>query len=202
MASIVHELRSLDRTADQSPRNDDRHGNGEIDRETLEPRRRNRASTLPQKRTGSLTRLTRTMTLEIAAREYVWLWEVRHGLQTKAIAAREGVSIGRVRFGVARAGAQEKSAPGQNIPRPPRLIPLFPVGPYTPQSSCGHGQPIRSGSVLCCMVCHRSGIDEHPSLQRDSSTDPAPEPVVPAEATEHATRKQRRQRLFGSQDSR
>jgi len=153
--------------------------------------------TLSRKRPGSRTRLSRTITLEIAAREYVWLWERRRGLGTKAIADREGVSIRRVRFGMARARAEEKSDPSPNTLRPPRLIPLFPVGQYTPQSSCGHPQPFPSGSVLCCMVCHRSGMDEHPALQRDSNTEPAPE-QKPEPRGKRETRRQRRERLYGT----
>ena len=30
--------------------------------------------------------------------------------------------------------------------------------------------------MLCCMVCHCSGIDDHPGLLRSPLTDPAPEP--------------------------
>jgi len=188
MRSIIDELTPVGCTADRAARSDGGDSGGD----------REHVSTLPGRRPETRTRLSRTMTLEIAAREYVWLWELRHGLGTKSIANREGVSIRRVRFGVARARAQEKSSSDQHILRPPRLIPLFPVGPYTPQSACAHRQPIQSGSVLCCMVCHRSGMDEHPALQRDSVTERAPEPVPLFEKIARETRRQRRQRLFGS----
>ena len=55
------------------------------------------------------------------------------------------------------------------------------------------------------MVCHSSGMDEHPGLRRDPLTDPSPESkpapaadgVVPSEAGgSRETRKQRRRRLF------
>ena len=59
-------------------------------------------------------------------------------------------------------------------PRLPVLVPLFPIPVFDPQSSCAHRGPIRRGSVLCCMVCHRSGIDGH-SLLRPSADDPKPE---------------------------
>src|SRR5262245_15209989 len=131
-------------------------------------------------------RSDRTLTLATAAAEYIWLYDLRHGLSIHEIAIRAGVSVGRVRYGVKRARGQEKPissialiaqlSPSAETIRPPRLIPLFPVGPYTPQSACPHRVPIEPGSALCCMVCHRSGMDEHPTMQRDPSTDPSPEP--------------------------
>jgi hypothetical protein len=149
-------------------------------------------------------RVSREMTLEIAAKEYVWLWDRRHGSSIEAIAAREGVSSARVRFGVARARAQQKGSATTTTAavRPPRLVPLFPIGAYTPQSGCGHRRPIEPGSSLCCMVCHTSGMDRHPALRRDPRTDPAPEPKPKAMAepakSQRETRRERRQRLFGA----
>jgi hypothetical protein len=151
------------------------------------------------------SRVSREMTLEIAAQEYVWLWDRRHGSSIEAIAAREGVSIARVRFGVARARAQQKgAASSMTTPaiRPPRLVPLFPIAAYTPQSSCAHRRAIEAGSSLCCMVCHTSGMDRHPALRRDPRTDPAPEPKPKAETQQaqcqRETRRERRQRLFAA----
>jgi len=145
--------------------------------------------------------MTRTQTLESAAREYVWLWELRRGVSTRAIAEREGVSLRVVRYRIARARAAEKPDPADTPrkPRPPTLVPLFPVLAYSTTSECPHHGPIRSGSVLCCMVCHRSGQDDHPALQRDPRTDPQPE-QIPAAPPRHKreTRKQRRLRLFGA----
>src|SRR5262245_31277721 len=56
-------------------------------------------------RTGP--RSDRAVTLQVAAREYIWLYDRRHGVSFENIAAREGVSVDRVRFGVKRAEAQE-----------------------------------------------------------------------------------------------
>jgi hypothetical protein len=141
------------------------------------------------------------LSLTILAQEYIWLWDVRHGLSTKAIAIREGLALRRVQYGVARARAMEGHNPSpDSAVRLPRLVPLFPVGPFTPQSTCGHLRAIEPGSVFCCVICHQSGVDDHPGLQRDPLTDPAPEPK-PAPApvkTARETRKQRRQRLFGT----
>jgi hypothetical protein len=146
------------------------------------------------------TRLGRGMTLEIAAKEYIWLWDLRHGVSTKAIAMNAGVSVKRVRFGVARAKAQERPCPTETALRPPPLIPFFPLGPFNPDSACGHRRPIQPGSLFCCMVCHRSGMDDHPALQRNPLTDPAPELKPPSTRKRAAreTRKQRRQRIYGA----
>ena len=154
----------------------------------------------PTKRSSSRVRFSRRLTLAIAAKEYIWLWDHRHGISAKAIAIREGVSIFRVRFGLARAEAHERGCCIDNAVRPPRLVPLFPIGPYTPLSSCRHSRPIQSGSVLCCMICHESGIDWHPALLRDPRTDPAPEPKPTPMPQNVAceTRRQRRQRRFGT----
>ncbi|QEH38666.1 hypothetical protein OJF2_72720 [Aquisphaera giovannonii] len=81
-----------------------------------------------------------------------------------------------------------------------RLVPLFPVGPFTPTSRCPHHGPIPKGSDLCCMVCLQSGHDDHPDLRRDPRTDPRPEPkragAEPARTSAHGeTRKERRRRL-------
>ena len=48
------------------------------------------------------------MTLADVAREYIWLWDKRHGVSTQTIATRAGVSVRRVQFGLARARAMEK----------------------------------------------------------------------------------------------
>ncbi len=148
----------------------------------------------------------RGLTLAVAAREYIWLWDHRHGISTEMIASREGVSVRRVQFGLSRAKAQERGevqndAAWANVNgiRAPRLIPMFPIGLYTPQSTCRHHRAIAVGSLFCCMVCHCSGVDEHPALQRDPATDPAPEPKPAPAPAEPAieTRKRRRKRQFG-----
>ncbi len=157
------------------------------------------------KRPGTRRFSIRGLTLAVAAREYVWLWDHRHGISTEMIASRAGVSVRRVQFGLSRAQAQEKGdvlndSTWANVHgiRAPRLIPMFPIGPYTPLSTCCHHRAITSGSLFCCMVCHCSGVDEHPALRRDPSTDPAPEPKPepPPPKTGPETRKQRRGREF------
>jgi len=159
----------------------------------------------------------------VEAREFLWLDDHRRGLSLRSIARREGLSLRRIQHGVARARERERSTASVASPmrdrflddesrarrgfwetgsddprRPPRLVPLFPIGPFTPQSTCPHRGPIRPGSVLCCMVCSRSGVDDHPALKRDPRTDPRPEPKAPpsTKGTPVETRRQRRQRLF------
>ena len=56
------------------------------------------------------SRVSGTMSLAVMAKEYIWLWDVRHGIGTHEIAIREGVSVRRVQFGVSRAKAQEKAS--------------------------------------------------------------------------------------------
>ena len=58
----------------------------------------------------------------------------------------------------------------------PKLQPLFPVEALTPGSLCGHREPIKRGSIFCCVICHTSGYDGHPDLQIDASTEGVPKP--------------------------
>jgi hypothetical protein len=146
-----------------------------------------------------LERLGRILTLEIAAKEYTWLWDLRQGMGAKVAAVRASTTAHRVRFGLARAVRQEKRCSLASTLRPPRLVPLFPIEPYTPHSACGHRRPIRTGSLLCCMVCHSSGMDEHPALQLGFATNLTPlQSLAPLlRRNSHETRKNRRRRLYG-----
>jgi hypothetical protein len=145
----------------------------------------------------------------------MWLYDSRHGVSLAEIAGYEGLSIGRVRFGVKRAQAQESKVskddlvqvlkPGYVGDLDFRLTPLFPIGAFTPQSACPHHDTIKRGSKFCCMVCHASGMDDHPGLRRDPQADPSPEPqpepavkaTAPSKATtSKETRKERRHRQF------
>jgi hypothetical protein len=160
-------------------------------------------------------RSERALTLSVAAMEYIWLYDRRHGVRVEEIAAREGVAVDRVRFGIRRAEAQESRLskddliedlkPGRSGDLGFRLIPLFPIGAFTPQTPCPHHRAIQRGSTLCCMVCHASGMDDHPGLRREPETDPAPElqtasaledPAPDKAVAVHETRKQRRRRLY------
>ena len=100
------------------------------------------------------------------AREYVWLWDYRHGIKPKAIAIREGVTVQRVEFGIDRAQAQEKAGANSTAVRPPRLVPLFPIGSYTPLSpaaTSGQSYPARFfaawyATVRAWMTTPRSSV--------------------------------------------
>ena len=129
-------------------------------------------------------------TKEIAGREGLSRRRVQQGISRATLRERES------RLGKSRAQdvthrmlqelsreASPKTGKGAAVrsplddPRyPPRLVPLFPIGPLTPQSTCPHHGPMRPGSVFCCMVCSQSGMDDHPALKRDPSTDPPPSP--------------------------
>lgn len=121
----------------------------------------------------------RRYTLELAARDYIWLYDVRHGIGDRDIAIRERVSIRQVREGVERARQMERTLTrdhvisdlksGRQVDMGFQLMPLFPIASFTPQSTCGHNGPIRRGSSLCCMVCHSSGMDDHPGMRREEA---------------------------------
>ena len=157
------------------------------------------------------------MSLPVAAMEYVWLYDHRRGISLRTLAERDGVSIERVQFGLDRAKALEIRCSGEEEPgnsgrrdEPEfALIPLFPIGSFTPQSSCAHREPIEKGSRFCCMVCHASGMDDHPGLRREpkpkQACGAAPDPMkgiavtaVVSKADRAETRKQRRRRQFST----
>jgi hypothetical protein len=118
------------------------------------------------------------MDLPELAREFLWLWERREGIAVVTIARRERTSVRAICEGLARAEATEAFGAGLvpvvDMPpdrdrgpvNEPQLVPLFPIGHFVPASWCPHGAPIRRGSCLCCMVCHKSGLDHLGAFQR------------------------------------
>jgi len=126
------------------------------------------------------------------ARDAEWLRLHRQGWTTSEIAKTSGSSRRLVERGLARARASEASLAEESaserelqdrddaaetpVPWWLELVPLFPIGAFTPVSKCRHRGPIRAGSLDCCMVCSASGVDDHPALKRDPETDPKPEP--------------------------
>ena len=132
----------------------------------------------------------------------LWLWwRETDGLGPARIARRAGVSPRTVQLGLKRAREAEAERqhrivdPPDQPARDPRLVPLFPVVPFTPGSACSHHGPILWGSVLCCMVCHRSGLDGMaPGLQRSPATDPRPDPKPGEKTPGKLTRKEKRAR--------
>jgi len=126
------------------------------------------------------------------ARDAEWLRLRKQGWTVAEIAKTSGSGRRHVERGLARARASESSHledsrserslqnrdEGAVAPIPwwLELVPLFPIGAFTPSSKCPHRGPIRPGSLDCCMVCSSSGVDDHPALKRDPKTDPKPEP--------------------------
>ena len=98
-----------------------------------------------------------------AATEYIWLYDVRHGVSVSEIARRAGYSIGAVRAGLRRARAADAgSAPRLPVNDRPdmgrRLIPLFPIGAFTPRSECPH-RGVLPPRPFVCMTCDASYKD-------------------------------------------
>ncbi len=121
----------------------------------------------------------------------LFLKAVRGGMKARDVAGRFGVTVKTVYNGIARARLLEQPVGSERL-RPPSLVPLFPLTPLTPDSACPHYGPIRHGSIFCCMVCSRSGMDGHRALRRSAATDPKPEPKPALPPPPAKTRKQRR----------
>jgi hypothetical protein len=139
-------------------------------------------------------------TLDTSISEYVWLYDSHRSVNAKKRALRERKRAQNIPATLARGRAAL-----QIVHRPPRLVPLFPFGSYTPHSKCAHHGPIERGSVFCCMVCHASGQDDHPALQHTYSVEPGSdvkrEDIFPSSKYSNQkvfpeTRKERRKRLF------
>jgi hypothetical protein len=179
------------------------------------------------RRRGRPARAAQDATIQ-EAREARWLYDFRSGQRIAEIARHERLSPGWIRSGLARAREREfalqsresrlrdnarmrdrSSQSGTVQPlretyQAPVLVPLFPIEPFTPHSTCPHHGPIRPGSVFCCMVCNQSGMEDHPALKRDPRTDPRPEPipVAPPRSPSSGTRKTRKQRRSQSREAR
>lgn len=128
------------------------------------------------------------------ARAWLFLSDQLDGKSSLKIARSWRVSVRTVQAESARVRRQLDGC-SQNreyVPQP-KLVVFFPIEAYTPQSVCRHDTvPINRGSVLCCGVCWRSGMDHHPAMMRDLRTDPKPDRKLPAAAK--AARKTRRER--------
>ena len=124
-------------------------------------------------------------------RDRLYLKAIRGGMPARAVAKRFNVGLRTVYDGLWRARLAERPAGPE--PRQPRSEPLFPIGSFTPASSCPHYGSIRPGSLFCCMVCHQSGVDSHPAMRRHPS-DPRPERRAEPKQPK-PTRKQRRKTL-------
>jgi hypothetical protein len=145
--------------------------------------------------------------LSKSVQKYAWLQDPRYATTATGPAVDERDRTKRVPTVFPRACTVFSNRSFQLIQRPPQLVPLFPVGNYTPSSRCAHRGPIEHGSAFCCMVCHASGQDDHPALQANWSIEPNLELNWTATFSSCKyskqkilieTRKQRRQRLFSN----
>lgn len=141
--------------------------------------------------------------------------QIRYVSQRVCLAVRIGFWYERKEASGSREkqSAENSLAAGQGrlafqiFPQAPRLVPLFPIGSYTPHSKCAHSGPIERGSVFCCMVCHTSGQDDHPALKYSRAVDLNAElehkrllvsKAYSQQPLFSVTRRQRRQKLFGA----
>jgi hypothetical protein len=124
------------------------------------------------------------------AQDRHFLAMVRKGWSCRKIGLRHNVKTSTVYAAVSRARLAER--PAGAPPRGPALEPLFPVDSFTPDSACPHHGPIKRGSIFVCMVCHQSGLDNHPALRRVAAHDPQPEPRVEPPPPRKKTRRERR----------
>lgn len=130
----------------------------------------------------------------------------RAGKSMRHIALLCDVSYRTVWKGVQAAKKRQRDAVATSEPpvvRQPawvrEMVPMFPVealmGDFIGEGSrCPHRGPIKSGSKFVCMICHQSGQDAHPALQRNPATDPKPEPKPAPVPAAKESRKQRRKR--------
>ena len=138
------------------------------------------------------------------ARNFIRLYGPCRGMSVKEPTVAETISTPSARPTFLQRRAVHPSSFFPHTRQLPQLLPLFPVGNYTPDSPCAHFEPIPYGSAFCCMVCHISGLDDHPALETSCPSELKSElkrgttlrsnrssQKIPLE-----TRKQRRQRLF------
>ena len=117
-----------------------------------------------------------------SARGAAWLARWKAGETIRGIAAGDRCSVSAVERGIAAAlaalpppGPLKRDEAGRVLF--PQLVPSFGAG-CKPKPTCKDIHPrgdIPRGSVLCCMSCHRSGVDDLPALQL------GPDDVLPAE---------------------
>ncbi len=150
------------------------------------------------------SRLGKKLTLDSPVGDFVWLRDPSEETRRKesTVVERFNAETSVATF-LHRRSVRRRNSFRDNR-RLPQLIPLFPVGNYTPDSECGHCEPIQEGSAFCCMICHMSGQDEHPALRKSCliklnsgvKRDTALGRKCSKQRISLETRKQRRQRLF------
>ncbi len=92
--------------------------------------------------------------------EFFWLAAVQQGISMSSIAKTFKVSWNtverRIRF------ARTTYIPNLEI-----VIPFD----LTPKAACTH-PPIEVGDKVYCVLCHQTGIEDHPLLKRDPKNEP------------------------------
>ena len=128
-----------------------------------------------------------------ARQAFLWLEMIERGTTARAIASRFKFTVGAVEIAVSQARAQVAAfVEARRLMTPPPLYLTFPLNGLFPVSTCPHDRvPMPDGSLGCCAVCHQSGRDNHPALDRFPAYEPRPDPV-PAAEPEALTRKQKR----------
>jgi hypothetical protein len=130
-------------------------------------------------------------------RRFLWLDLLERGTPVATIARRHHLPIPTVQAAIDTARCQHAAfAESLARLRPPPLVLCFPINGLFPSSRCNHDHvPIPDGDLCCCAVCHRSGRDHHPALDRFPEVEPRPDPVprpTLAAATKPATRREKR----------
>lgn len=111
--------------------------------------------------------------------ERAWLVDIaRRGASFEDVADAAGITVARVKLGVA--AARGRGVDLREVPRwTPTAEPLFPITSFTPASKCPHKGEIPPGRQICCMVCHASGLDGLRELKINPKTAPRPESSSP-----------------------
>jgi hypothetical protein len=139
-------------------------------------------------------------------RRFAWLDLVAEGLSPAAVAGRYRVSVRTVQLATAAArGELEAFAESRRLMTPPPLTLFFPINGLFPVSRCNHDQvAIPHGDACCCAVCHRSGRDNHPALDRFPAVEPRPDPPLapPALAGSRSRGPTRRQKRAAARRAR
>jgi hypothetical protein len=131
-------------------------------------------------------------------RRFTWLARSDSGQSTRSIAQEYSLSQRTIQHEI-KLAKEEVTAfvESRRLMRVPKLVLFFPINGLFPFSRCRHDVvPLPHSTKLCCAICHRSGVDNHPALQRHPRFEPRPDPVPRLKIIHaNATRRQRRARL-------
>lgn len=123
----------------------------------------------------------------------------REGKSVRDIALLCGVSHMTAWRGIQDARLRQKSSRPEAKVRKPSLSLTIAFGSSCkplPLLTCDDihpNGPMPEGTRCCCAACHKTGVEDHPSLRRDVATDPPPEPKTKPAPKPKPNRRQRRQ---------